>query len=145
MNWPPTDILTAGPAFRRSIPKWSNCNQIASRLNMGCNEKWIRKRLWSDTKNKPSENRLFLGLREECLENCCPRIWKGKFQDSMISSCFLIAVKNGQRTTYGRKIANPTLWDTKSAMKNEANPAYNNTSGTVLKFGNCLAWSSGES
>ena len=54
-----------------------------------------------------------------------------------------------RKATYSRKIANPTLWDTESAMENEANLACdntsNNTSEIVLKFGNCLAWSSGES
>ena len=99
-------------------------------------------------KSKPSENHLFLGLREERLENCCPRISKGKFQDS-VSSFFLIAVKKFAKNdvTYGRKIANSTLWDTESAMENEASPACNNNigPGIVLKLGNCLAWSSGES
>ena len=61
---------------------------------------------------------------------------------------FLIAVKDTQRMTYSRKIANLTLWDAESAMENEVSPAHNNSSGIVLKrlkLGNCLAWSSGRS
>ena len=70
---------------------------------------------------------------------------KGKVPRLYISPCFLIAVRDAQRTTYSRKIVNLTLWDTESAMENELSLAYNNTSGIVLKLGNCLAWSSGES
>ena len=98
------------------------------------------------TKNKPSENRLYLGLWGECLENCCPRVLKEKFQDSIVLSYFLIAVNDAQRTTYSRKIVNPTLWDTESAMENELSVAYNDSGiASALKPGNCLVWSSGES
>ena len=111
INRPPTDILTAGPVilhFFKFSSKFSNCNQIASRLNMGCKEKGIRKRLWSGTKNKPSENHLFLALREESLKNCRQRVLKGRFQDS-IPSCFLTAVKNTQeRRTAGRLLIPPS-------------------------------------
>jgi hypothetical protein len=69
------------------------------------------KEIMKKYENKPSENRLFLGLWEEFLENGCPQVLKGKFQNSILS-CLLIALKDAPITTYGRKIANLTLWNT---------------------------------
>ena len=88
-------------------------------------------------KNKPSESRLFVGLRKERLDNGSPRILRGNFQDSRLSYFLNTVEKNDVRQDV-------CLWDTETAMEKEASTS-NNLSGIAPKLGNCSAWSGGGS